>query len=89
MLGASGASLIYLLSRGFIVQLSASALIALPVTYLFFEKMILTRFPYHTPIGLTELVAGLLAVLLIAFLMIGSQTLKASKTNPTDVLKGE
>nr|WP_293843899.1 ABC transporter permease [uncultured Arsenicibacter sp.] len=89
VLGASGASLFSLLSRGFIVQLSASALIALPVTYLFFEKMILTRFPYHTPIGLTELVAGLLAVLLIAFLMIGSQTLKASKTNPTDVLKGE
>ncbi|MBN8823994.1 MULTISPECIES: ABC transporter permease [unclassified Spirosoma] len=89
VMGASSGSLIYLLSRGFLVMLSVSALIALPVTYLFFEKMVLTRFPYHTPVQVSELFIGLLAVLLIAFLMIGSQTMKAAKSNPVDVLKGE
>ncbi|QMW03596.1 ABC transporter permease [Spirosoma foliorum] len=89
VMGASSGSLIYLLSRGFLVQLSISALIALPITYLFFENMVLTRFPYHTPVHVVELLAGLLVVLLIAFLLIGSQTMKAAKSNPVDVLKSE
>ncbi|WP_247237779.1 ABC transporter permease [Telluribacter sp. SYSU D00476] len=89
VMGASSANLIYLLSRGFLVLLSISALIALPVTYLFFEKVVLTNFPYHTPVQVTELLVGLLAVLLIAFVMIGSQTLKATRSNPVEVLKSE
>ena len=89
VMGASSGSLIYLLSRGFLLQLSLSALIALPVTYLFFETMVLTRFPYHTPVQVAELLAGLLAVMLIAFIMIGSQTMKAAKSNPVDVLKSD
>jgi ABC-type lipoprotein release transport system permease subunit len=89
VMGASAGSLIYLLSRGFLAQLSMSTLIALPVTYFFFENVLLTRFPYHTPVQVVELLVGLLAVLLIAFLMIGSQTMKAAKRNPADVLKSE
>jgi putative ABC transport system permease protein len=88
-MGATPGNLIFLLSRGFLVLLSISALIALPVTYIFFENFVLTRFPYHTPVQIVELFAGLLAVLLIAFLMIGSQTMKAANTNPAAVLKSE
>ena len=89
VMGASSGNLIYLLSRSFLVLLSISALIALPVTYLFFENIVLTRFPYHTPVQIAELFVGLLAVLLIAFIMIGSQTMKAAKSNPVQVLKSE
>jgi putative ABC transport system permease protein len=89
VMGATPGNLIFLLSRGFLVLLSISALIALPVTYIFFENFVLTRFPYHTPVQIVELFAGLLAVLLIAFLMIGSQTMKAANTNPAAVLKSE
>lgn len=89
VLGASSGSLIYLLSRGFIVQLSISALIALPITYLFFENVVLTNFPYHTPVRIAELLVGLLAVLLIAFIMIGSQTMKAAKSDPVKSLRSE
>lgn len=88
VMGASSGSLIYLLSRGFLTLLSISALIAIPVTYVFFENVVLRRFPYHIPVQIAELVVGLLAVLLIAFLMIGSQTLKAARSNPVEVLKG-
>jgi hypothetical protein len=69
--------------------LSVSALIALPVTYLFFKNVVLTRFPYHTPVQPAELFAGLLAVLLIALIMIGSQTMKAARSNPAQVLKSD
>lgn len=89
VMGASVANLIYLLSRGFLFLLSISALIALPATYLFFKTVVLPNFPYHTPVQVTELFAGLVAVLVIAFIMIGSQTLKAARTNPVAVLKSE
>lgn len=89
VMGASYANLIYLLSRGFLVLLSISALVALPATYFFFENVVLTHFPYHTPVQIAELLVGLLAVLLIAFFMIGSQTVKAAKSNPVEVLKSE
>jgi ABC-type antimicrobial peptide transport system permease subunit len=89
VMGASAASLVYLLSRGFIVMLSVSALIALPFTYFFFEKVMLVNFPYHAPVQIVELFAGLLVVLLIAFMMIGSQTMKAARSNPVKVLKSE
>ncbi|MCF2488125.1 ABC transporter permease [Dyadobacter sp. CY347] len=87
VMGASAGSLVFLLSRGFVVLLSISALIALPATYVFFERFVLTNFPYHTPVQIGELVAGLLAVLLIACIMIGSQTMKAAGSNPVEVLK--
>lgn len=89
VMGATSGNLIYLLSRGFLVQLSIAALIALPVTYLFFENIVLTNFPYHTPVQIVELFVGLLAVLLTAFLMIGSQTMKAAESNPAEILKSE
>ncbi len=89
VMGASIGNLIYLLSRGFLFLLSISALIALPATYLFFKTIVLPNFPYHTPVQLTELSVGLLAVSLIAFIMIGSQTLKAARSNPVAVLKSE
>ncbi|ASZ15098.1 ABC transporter permease [Chitinophaga pendula] len=88
-MGASTGNLIFLLSRGFLVLLSVSALIALPATYCFFEGIVLPHFPYHTPVHLPELLVGLLAVLLIAFIMIGSQTLKAARSNPVAVLRSE
>lgn len=89
VMGASSGNLIFLLNRGFLLLLSISALIALPVTYIFFENVVLTNFPYHTPVQTSELFIGLVAVLLIAFLMIGSQTIKAARTNPAEVLKNE
>ncbi|KAA6432681.1 FtsX-like permease family protein [Dyadobacter flavalbus] len=89
VMGASPGSLVYLLSRGFLLLLSISALVALPVTYLFFENIVLVHFPYHTPVQIFELFAGLLAVLLIAFVMIGTQTMKAASSNPVEVLRSE
>ena len=89
VMGASSANLVLLLSRGFLVLLSISALIAVPATYFFFERVVLTRFPYHTPVQVAELFAGLLAVLVIAFMMIGSQTMKAARSNPAELLNNE
>jgi putative ABC transport system permease protein len=89
VMGATSGNLIFLLSRGFLILLSISAVIALPLTYFFFENVVLVKFPYHTPVQIAELFVGLLAVLTIAFIMIGSQTMKAARSNPAEVLKIE
>ncbi|MCX6216061.1 ABC transporter permease [Spirosoma sp.] len=89
VLGASEEGLIYLLSRGFLGLLTMAALIALPATYLFFDKVILVNFAYHQPIGLGELLLGVVVVMGLAFLLIGSQTLKAARKNPAHILKSD
>ena len=89
VLGASETGLVYLLCKGFLLLLTISALIALPVTYLFFDQVVLTQFPYHPSISLTEMLGGSLLVMLFAFFLIGSQTIKAARTNPAKVLKSE
>jgi ABC-type antimicrobial peptide transport system permease subunit len=89
VLGATSRNLMFLLSRGFLVLLGISALIALPVSYILFENVMLINFPFHKPVGPGELVFGLLVVLVIAFIVIGSQTIKATRTNPAKILKSE
>lgn len=89
VLGASEGNLIYLLSRGFIVLLTVSAMIAIPATYLFFTEVVLSNFPYSSPISMTDLFGGVFVVIIIAGIMIGSHTLRVARTNPARVLKSE
>ena len=89
VLGAGEGMLVYLLSKGFLFLLLLSALIALPLTWLFFEKVVLAKFPYHQPIRFGELFIGLFVVAGIAFLMIGIQTMRIVRANPVKALKNE
>jgi putative ABC transport system permease protein len=89
VLGASEGKLLYLLGKGFFLLLATAAIIALPVTYLFFEKVMLPMIANHAPIALNEMIPGVLVVMLIALIMIAWQTLKITRTNPAEVLKAE
>jgi ABC-type antimicrobial peptide transport system permease subunit len=89
VLGASESGLLYLLSKSFLTLLFVAMLVALPATYFFFEKVVLTNFAYHQPIGLGELLTSVVIVMLLACLLIGSQTIKAARRNPANVLKNE
>ncbi|MVM34072.1 FtsX-like permease family protein [Spirosoma sp. HMF4905] len=89
VLGATEGGLVFLLSKGFLGLLLIASLVALPATYFFFDKVVLTNFAYHQPIGLSELLIGVVMVMVLAFLLIGSQTLKAARKNPANVLKSE
>jgi putative ABC transport system permease protein len=89
VLGASEGNLVVLLSRSFLLLLFIAAAIALPVTYLFFDRVVLLKFAYHDPISWLDMVMGLAGVLIIAGAMIGTQTLKVARTNPAATLKAE
>jgi putative ABC transport system permease protein len=89
VLGAGEGMLFFLLSKGFLILLLISAAIALPLTWLFFEKVLLSNFAYHQPIRPGEIFIGLAFVAGLAFVMIGLQTLKVVRANPARVLKNE
>jgi ABC-type antimicrobial peptide transport system permease subunit len=89
VMGAGVGSLVGLLSRNFILLLGIAATIAIPTTWFLFERIFLPKFPYHEPVGIFELFIGLLGVLIVAFIMIGSQTFVAAQSNPAKVLKNE
>ncbi|HEY4335987.1 MAG TPA: ABC transporter permease [Puia sp.] len=89
VLGAGNGTLIYLLSKSFLALLLLSAGIALPLTWLFFQKVLLAGFAYHQPVGFGELFVGLFVVAGIALIMIGIQTRKIIRANPARVLKNE
>ena len=87
--GAGEMRLLYLLSRGFLWLLIIASAISLPVTWLFFERILLPEIGNHAPLRLFEMSAGFLGVMLIAILLIGTQTLKIARANPAEVLRGE
>jgi ABC-type antimicrobial peptide transport system permease subunit len=89
VLGAGEGRLLFLLSRGFLFLFLIAAAIALPLTWLFFDKVLLANFAYHQPIRFGDLFIGLLCMAGLVIIMIGMQTLKVVRANPAAVLKNE
>ncbi len=89
IMGASEGNLVLLLSKGFLVLMAIAALIALPVTHMFFTKYVFDEYADGAPIAWSELTVGMISVIAIAFIMIGSYTLKVARSNPAEVLKNE
>ena len=87
--GASEMGLLFILSKGFLWLIIVAAAIGLPVTYLFFDKVLLPGLANHAPLEVFEMFAGVLVVMAVALVMIGTQTIKITRTNPAEVLKGE
>ncbi len=89
VLGASEVRLLYLLGKGFLFLLAIATFIALPLTILFFEQIVFVEIYNHAPLSLPDMSLGVIGVLVLALVMIGSQTLKVARTNPAEVLKNE
>jgi ABC-type antimicrobial peptide transport system permease subunit len=89
LLGAGEGNLVYLLSKGFILLILVSSLIALPATQLFFIRYALDKYAVNAPIAWNDLLFAVLFVMAVALLMIGVQTLKVARSNPAEVLKNE
>jgi putative ABC transport system permease protein len=88
VLGSSDQALVFLLSKGFLKLLSVSILIGVPIAY-FGNNLWLEFMAYRTEIDFTVIATGVLTMLALGAITIGSQTLKAAFTNPVDNLKNE
>jgi putative ABC transport system permease protein len=88
VLGASVATVTLLLSKDFIKLVFIAFIIAVPVSWLFIDQW-LQAFAYRIDIAWwTFALAGTLTVL-IAFLTVGFQSIKAAMTNPVKYMKME
>jgi len=89
VLGASEMGLLFLLGKGFIILLLVATVIALPITYLFFDRILFQEIANHAPIAAIDLTVGFSLVSALALMMILLQALKATRTSPAEVLKNE
>ncbi|CAN5543909.1 ABC transporter permease [soil metagenome] len=88
VLGSSNASLIILLSKGFVKILIIAIVIAVPVAY-FLNNLWLEQVAYHTSFDLLVIVTGVLMLIVFGVITIGSQTMRATYVNPVENLKSE
>jgi putative ABC transport system permease protein len=86
--GAMPASILLLISGSYIWLLIIAATIAAPLAYLL-NNMWFQYMADHVSFGAGTLFFGILFVVVIGLLTIGSQTIKASQTNPAEMLKFE
>ena len=88
VLGSTPTNIVLLLSKGFIVLVIIANLIAWPLAWWLMNEW-LHSFPYRIEINpILFLLAGVLVVI-IAFISVGVQTLKAALVNPARTLKYE
>jgi predicted permease len=88
VLGASEFSIVFLLSSDFTKIVLTSIVIALPLSF-YLTQYWLESFAYKIPLSWWYfIVAGLIA-LVIAWLTVGTQAIKAARVNPTRCLKDE
>ncbi|HYG02085.1 MAG TPA: FtsX-like permease family protein, partial [Chryseosolibacter sp.] len=89
VMGASSESLVYLLSKDFIVLLATAGVITIPAVYILMELMLQEAQYYHAPIGVFDIIISLVVVSALGLTTIFSQTWKAANTNPVDNLRVE
>ncbi len=89
VLGASNINLIALLSVGFVKLLFIAAIIAMPLVFLLFDKVILALHHYRTYVGFWDMLIGFSFILVIGVLTVGSQAFNAARSNPSETLRNE
>lgn len=88
VLGSTVPNIVLLLSRGFISLVLIANLIAWPLAWWIMDTW-LQGFPYRITISPLLFIGAGLGVLIIAFLSVSFQTLKAAMINPAQTLKYE
>lgn len=88
ILGASVANLWRMLSMEFIILVSISCLIGIPIAWTYLSQW-LQNFQYRTEISVWVFVAASGGALLITLLTVSFQTIKASIVNPINSLRSE
>ncbi len=88
ILGSSDFGIVYLLSGDFTKMVLVAIFIALPISY-FVARQWLQGFAFSIDLEWWYFAGSGLAALLIAWLSVGFQTIKAAQVNPVDSLRNE
>ena len=88
VLGASVSSVVVLLSRDFILLVVWAFVVAAPISYFLMTDW-LNEFTFHTDLGFGLLAVAGLASVLIAWLTVSYQSIRAATANPVASLRSE
>ena len=88
VLGASVISILYLISKEFTVLIGMAFLIATPLAYFFMHQW-LQNYAYRIDIGVGIFLITILISVVIAWLTVGYQAIKAAVANPVKSLRTE
>lgn len=88
VLGSSDSEIFLLFSKHFFTLILIANVVAFPLAYLLMRQW-LAGFAYQVNIDFTLFILAGLAAVAIAFMTIAYQALRASHSNPADVLKNE
>ena len=88
VVGASPASLVKMLSRSYVKVMTIAILLATPITFLI-GKSLLQEMSQRINLNAGLFIPGILVIILLSSLTIGSQTLKAAFLNPVKGLREE
>ena len=88
VLGATTSNIAMMLSKDFITLVLVSIIFALPLSYLAMEEW-LAQFAYKIDLSVWIFLSAAMTSLMIAWLTVGSQALKAANVNPAKSLKNE
>jgi len=89
VMGASVSQIVFILSKDFVSLMLIASAIAIPLTWLFFEKLYSRIQNYSLPIGAFEIMTSLFILFVLGLSTIFSQTLKAAAANPVASLRHE
>ena len=87
-LGSSSTNIVILLSGDFTKMVMLSIVLGIPVSYWLLDQW-LQRFAFHIPLHAWYFVAAGLIALLIAWVTVASQAIKAAAVNPVKCLRTE
>lgn len=88
VLGANTISIVGLLSRDFVKMIALASAIAFPISWISMSRW-LDNYAYRIDLSIWPFLLALMIVVLLSFLTVGIQTIKAALSNPVDSLKRE
>jgi len=88
VLGSSVQAIIVLLSKQFLKWVAVANIIALPIAWILSYTW-LRNYPYRTGVGIWIFILTAAMTLVIAFLTVSYQSVKAARSNPVDSLRYE
>jgi len=88
VLGSSDQQLVAMLSKGFLKLLVISIILGIPAAW-FINNLWLEVMAYRTDVTLSMMSLGVVILITLGAVTIGSQTLRAAYANPVDNLKNE
>ncbi|WP_420318593.1 ABC transporter permease [Ekhidna sp.] len=88
VLGATFQSLIFSMSKGFVIMICITSLLAIPLA-LWINNLWVNAMAYHAPIGLSIIIPAAAIIFVIAGATIISQVWVNANRNPTETLRSE